>query len=122
MIPVLVALAGGLGAVVRFLVDAAVARRAQPTGFPLGTVVVNVTGSLLLGLVTGWWSFHTGDPDVRAVVGTGFLGGYTTFSTACVEASRLARAGRSWAVLLHAGGTLLAGVLAAGLGFWLGSL
>ena len=50
---------------------------------------------------------------------TGFLGGYTTFSTASVEGARLLRAGRPWSALLHAGGMLLAGVLAAALGLWL---
>ena len=84
MIGLLVALAGGLGAVVRFLVDAAVGGRARRFGMPLGTVVVNVTGSFLLGLLTGWWATHTADPGVRLVLGTGFLGGYTTISTASV--------------------------------------
>ncbi len=121
MIPLLVALAGGLGAVTRFVVDAAVTRRTRSVRLPVGTIVVNVTGSLLLGLVVGWWSSRTGDPTLRAILGTGFLGGYTTFSTASVEAARLVRAERPWSVLLHAGGTLVAGVLAAALGFWLGS-
>ncbi len=122
MIPLLLAFAGGLGAVTRFVVDAEVARRSSGLGLPLGTAVINITGSLLLGWVTGWWAFHTGDPGVRSMLGTGFLGGYTTFSTACVEAARLARAGRSWAVLLHAAGMLVLSVAGAALGFWLGSL
>ncbi|MBI5028025.1 MAG: CrcB family protein [Actinobacteria bacterium] len=121
MISLLVALAGGLGAVTRFVVDAEVGRRAS-LRLPVGTALINITGSFLLGFVTGWWSFHTGDPAVRAILGTGFLGGYTTFSTACVEASRLARAGRGWSVLVHAAGMLVLGVALAALGFWLGSL
>ena len=122
MIQLLVALAGGLGAVARFLVDAEIGRRASRAPLPLGTVVINVSGSLLLGLVTGWWSVHTGDPDVRSLLGLGFLGGYTTFSTACVEAARLAGAGRAWSVLAHVAGMLVLSVAAAGLGFWLGGL
>lgn len=120
MIPVLVALCGGVGSVVRFLVDALVQRRFQAGGIPVGTALINVTGSFLLGLVTGWWAFHTGDPGLRSMLGTGFLGGYTTFSTACVEASRLARAGRGWATLLHVAGMLVLSVAAAALGFWWG--
>ncbi len=121
MIPLLLALAGGVGAVTRFVVDAEVGRRAGEAGLPLGTVVINVSGSFLLGLLTGWWAFHTGDPGLKQVLGTGFLGGYTTFSTACVEASRLARAGRGWGVFAHAAGMLVLSVGLAALGYWLGS-
>lgn len=122
MTPVLVALAGGLGALVRFLVDAEIGRRTPRLGLPLGTLVVNITGSLLLGWVIGWWTFHTGDPGLKLILGTGFLGGYTTFSTACVEAARLARGGQTWRMALHASAMLLLSVTAAGLGTWLGSL
>lgn len=122
MIEFVVALTGGVGAVTRFLVDAAIGRRTRHFGMPLGTAAINVTGSLLLGLIAGWFAFHTGDPGVKAALGTGFLGGYTTFSTASVEAARLARTDRRALVLVHAGGTLVASVLGAGLGFWLGSL
>jgi CrcB protein len=121
MIQLLVALAGGFGAVARFVVDSEVARRTAHRALPLGTAVINVTGSFLLGLVTGWWAAHTGDPELKQLLGTGFLGGYTTFSTACVEAARLARAGRGWALLVHAGGMLVLSVAGAALGFWVGS-
>lgn len=121
VIPVLVALAGGLGAVVRFLVDAAIGGRARRLGLPLGTLAVNVTGSFVLGWLTGWWAVHTGDPGVRTVLGTGFLGGYTTFSTASVEAVRLARTGTRARAVIHAASTLLLSVAGAGLGFWLGA-
>lgn len=120
MIELLVAIAGGLGAVTRFVVDAEVGRRGSR--LPLGTAVINITGSFLLGLVTGWWSFHTGDTGARSMLGVGFLGGYTTFSTACVEAARLARAGRPWSVLVHSTGMLVLSVLGAAAGLWLGSL
>ncbi|QLQ16646.1 MAG: CrcB family protein [Micropruina sp.] len=122
MIGLLVALAGGLGAVTRFVVDAQVARRSAAAGRPLGTMFINITGSFLLGLVTGWWAAHTGDPGLKQVLGTGFLGGYTTFSTACVEAVRLLRAERGWSVLFHTGGTLVLAVAAALAGFGLGGL
>ena len=122
MIGLLVAVGGGLGAVGRFLLDTWIGHRTQGSPVPLGTLVINVTGSFLLGLLTGWWMFHTGDPGWKPVLGTGFLGGYTTFSTASVEAARLTRAGRGWTVLAHAGGTLLLSVTAAGLGLWLAAL
>lgn len=122
MIGIWVALAGGLGAVVRFVVDGWVDALARRSSVPLGTQVINVTGSFLLGLVTGWWMAHTGDPGLRAVLGTGFLGGYTTFSTASVEAARLALSGRGWVAVAHAAGMLVLAVSAAALGLWLGGL
>ena len=117
MIPLWMALAGGLGALTRFTIDTAIARRNR-TGFPLGTITINVTGAFLLGLIAGWLLGGALGP-IGAVAGTGFLGGYTTFSTASVEAARLLRAGRGFSVLLHAGGMLVAGILAAALGLWL---
>lgn len=118
MIGLLVAAAGGLGAVARFLMDTWIGHRSQGSPVPLGTLLVNVIGSFLLGLLTGWWMFRTGDAGWKLVLGTGFLGGFTTFSTACVEAARLTRAGRGWTVLVHAGGMLLLSVTCAGLGIW----
>lgn len=118
MIEVWVALAGGVGAATRFLVDAEVARRNRGR-MPLGTLAINITGSFLLSVVTGWWMFRGGSSDLKLILGTGFLGGYTTFSTASVEGARLARAGRSWGVLIHAGGMAVASIAAAGLGLWL---
>ena len=118
MIPVWVAVAGGLGAAARFMLDGALTARLSRS-LPTATLVINVLGSFLLGLVTG------GIDDgaaLRAALGVGFLGGFTTFSTASVEGWRLLRAGRAAAAALHAGGGLIAGVLAAFLGLWLMSL
>jgi len=113
----LVALAGGLGAAVRFLADSWIARHNR-TVFPLGTITVNVTGSLLLGLLAGW--LLRGDSTLATqALGVGFLGGYTTFSTASVEGVRLFRVGRRRDAALHAGGNLVLAVSAAALGVWL---
>jgi CrcB protein len=106
------ALAGGLGAAARFLLDTLVARHNR-LGTPLGTVVVNVTACFLLGLLTGWGLTHPGEDDVLAVLGVGFLGGYSTFSTASVEGVRLLLAGRPAAAALHAGGMLVVSLGAA---------
>jgi CrcB protein len=115
---VLIALAGGIGAATRFLVDSWVAARLRAT-LPAGTVVVNVSGSLALGLLTGWAVRHAGGGDLAAVLGTGFLGGYTTFSTASVEAVRLARGGRGGTALIHALLMVVLSLGAASLGLWL---
>ena len=99
---VVLALAGGLGAAARFVVDTLVTRRTRRVGVPVGTIVVNATACLLLGALTGWLLGHPGHDGVRAVLGVGFLGGYSTFSTASVEAARLLLAGRAPAAAPHA--------------------
>jgi fluoride exporter len=117
----LVALAGGLGAVARFLLDTAVRSRIG-TAFPAGTVLINLTGSLLLGLVVGLADGGAVPDALRVVVGTGFLGGYTTFSTASYETVRLAQQRRYRAALVNGLGMLVLALAAAGLGLWLGQL
>ncbi len=120
----LLAVAGGVGAGARFVVDGFVARRV-PFRVPLGTLVVNLTGSLLLGLLMGW-AFHRQGSSVaaslQAIAGTGFCGGYTTFSTAAVETVRLWAAEGATTGLGYAAGTLVGSVAAAATGLWLGSL
>ena len=119
MIALWVALAGGLGAVARFVVDGLVRTRAS-AAFPVGTVIVNVSGSFTLGLVSGLVLAHAAPDGLRLVVGTGFLGGYTTFSTASFETVRLVEQRRVDLALLNAAGTLLGTVCVAAAGLWLG--
>ena len=116
-----VAAAGGLGAVARLVVDGAL-RSWLRIGYPIGTTIINVTGSFLLGLVTGLALAHGLPPEWRAVLGTGFLGGYTTFSTASYETVRLAQQRRYRAALVNGVGMLVLALAAAGLGLWLGEL
>ncbi|MEB4616505.1 fluoride efflux transporter FluC [Leucobacter sp. M11] len=121
----LIALGGGVGAVLRFLVDSALTARAAAPGsrpFPRGIAVVNVTGSLLLGLVTGALAGMPGATDWLSVLGVGVLGGYTTLSTASVDSARLIAAGSPRAALGNALGVTLLCVLAAWGGLALGSL
>ena len=119
MTALLVALAGGLGAVARLVLDGWATSRSGGR-YPAGTLLVNVTGSLLLGLVTGLAAGALLPPRWALVLGTGFLGGYTTFSTAAVETVRLAAAGRWAAAAAHGVGMLGASVLAAALGLAVG--
>ena len=108
-------LAGGLGAVARFVVDAAVTAR-RPAPFPLATLLINVTGSLLLGLLTGLVLYDGVADGWRVVLGTGFCGGFTTFSTASVSGVRLAGAGRPRLAALYVLGTLALSTAAAAVG------
>ena len=119
MIVVWVALAGGLGAVSRFVVDGLVRTRVS-AAFPVGTVLINVSGSFVLGLVTGLVLARAAPDTVRLVVGTGFCGGYTTFSTASFETVRLVEQRRLGLALLNGVGTLITTVCVAALGLWLG--
>jgi CrcB protein len=87
-----VGLAGACGAVARYLVDGAVQDRVSGL-FPFGTLTVNMAGSLVLGLLAGFTLSHTGGTTAKTVVGTGFCGGLTTWSTASWETVRLAEEG-----------------------------
>jgi len=86
-----IALAGSAGAVARFVVDGLIRHRWPGPAFPWATLVINVSGSLLLGVVTGLVLYRGGPSDLRLIVGTGFCGGFTTFSTASFETVRLAQ-------------------------------
>jgi fluoride exporter len=117
---VLVAVAGGFGAVSRFVLDGFIRSRSR-VAFPLGTMIINVTGALLLGLVSGLVLRGALLADWRVVGGIGFLGGYTTFSTASFETVRLLQERRLVAALLNGLGMLVLGCAAAALGLFLGT-
>ncbi|ROS75257.1 CrcB family protein [Cellulomonas sp. PhB143] len=117
----LVMLCGGLGAATRFVVDGAVRTRLR-TAFPWATVTVNVSGSLLIGVVMGAVLFHGSGEGWHLLVATGFCGGYTTFSTAMVETVRLAQSGRARLAATNALGTLLLAVAACAAGLGLAAL
>ena len=106
-----VMLAGATGAGARFTVDGAVKRR-WAVSFPWATVAINVTGSLLLGLLAGVVMFDGASGSLQQIAGTGFCGGYTTFSTASFETVRLAEQRRSHEAVGNAIGSLLASVAA----------
>ena len=114
-------IAGGLGAVARFMLDGVIAAPVRGT-IPLGTMTVNISGSFLLGLLTGLVLASALPSSWLFVSGTGFLGGYTTFSTASSETVRLIQAGRTGAALLSGVGTAVVALVAAGLGLSIGSL
>jgi len=118
---VLLCLAGGLGATARFMLDAAIRTRVTAT-LPWGTIIINLTGSFLLGLLTGIATAHALPDAWKLVVGTGFLGGYTTFSTASFETVRLMQERRYGAALANGLGVLGGATAAAGLGLWCGGL
>jgi CrcB protein len=113
---VLLAFAGGVGALLRFGLDAAVARRSSGA-FPYGTFTVNVTGSATLGLLQGLGVTGTS----IFVAGTGFIGAYTTFSTWMLEAERLGEEGETAAGVANLVLSAAAGLAAAGAAWALGA-
>ncbi|MGZ1490930.1 fluoride efflux transporter CrcB [Brevibacterium sediminis] len=118
---VALAAAGGLGASSRMLIDGLIKSR-MSTALPWGTIIINVTGSLVLGLLTGLAGANLLPEAWHLVLGTGFLGGYTTFSTASFETVRLLQERRWVAGLVNGLGTLVFATAAAAIGMWLGGL
>jgi CrcB protein len=112
-----VALGAAVGAPARYHVDRWLQRRTG-AGFPYGTLAVNVIGSFVLGLVVA------GGPGARwqALLGVGFCGAFTTYSTFGYETVRLAEDGARTTALINVGCQLALGLSAAALGWWLGSL
>ena len=113
--------AGAVGAPVRYLVDGAVGERLGGT-FPWGTLIVNATGSLLLGFLTGLALYHAFPRTPRVVLGTGFCGAYTTFSTFTFETVRLVEDGAVNEAFRNVLGTLVTGAAAAAAGLALAAL
>lgn len=116
MIWVLVAIAGALGAASRFLVSQALLPRSSAQR-PWGTLVVNVTGALAAGSIAAAVTARWLAPETAVVVAGGFLGAYTTFSTAMVEAVQLAQRRSGAAALALVVGESIAALVAAGVGW-----
>jgi CrcB protein len=107
---------GGIGAILRFRLDGAVTSRAG-RDFPYGTLAVNVTGAVLLGLMVGLALRG----DAAVLIGTAAIGSYTTFSTWMLETQRLVEEGEVANAFANAGVSLALGIAAVALGRWLGA-
>src|SRR5580765_8842687 len=118
MLLLAVSAAAGAGAVLRYLVDRVVANRLR-TEWPFGTFVVNVSGSLLLGIVVGLSAHHGLGSTTLDVVGAGFAGGFTTLSTWAWESIALAETGEWRGSVFNIAGSIAAGLLAAAAGLGL---
>lgn len=110
-----VAAGGAAGAAARFALDGALTSRRSGT-FPLATLLINVTGSALLGVLTGLVLFQHLPDGWRVVLGTGFCGGFTTFSTVSVASVRLTQNHQPALAALNVLGTLFLCGAAAGAG------
>lgn len=114
----LVALGGAVGAPLRYLTDRLVQSRHDQV-FPWGTLTVNVVGSLVLGVIVALSADGVLPASVSLLVGTGFCGALTTFSTFSFETLRLLEEGSPLPALLNVAVSLVGGVGAAALGYYL---
>jgi CrcB protein len=110
-----VLLGGGTGAVLRFLLDGAVTTRLSG-GFPFGTLLVNLSGAFILGLLDGLVL----PKDLALLIGTGVIGSYTTFSTWMLESQRLGEERQGRYAVVNLGLSLAGGLLLGGFGLWMG--
>ncbi len=107
---------GGVGATVRFLLDGFIAGRLG-RGFPFGTLIINLSGALLLGLLTGLALRGS----ALLLAGTATLGSYTTFSTWMLETHRLAEDADLRGAVVNVAASVVLGVAAAALGRAIGA-
>ena len=114
----LVAMGGAIGAAARYGVSLALP--ARESGWPLATFLINVSGSLLIGLLAGWLATRdaAGEPW-RLLLGVGVLGGFTTFSAYSLETLRMIERGDIAGASSYAVGSVIAGLAAVTLGLFL---
>jgi CrcB protein len=108
-------IAGAIGAPARYLVDELVRER-RAGAFPWGTFAINVSGSFILGVVTGLALYHGLGPIPKAAIGVGFCGAFTTFSTFSYETIRLVETGSVRLAVGNVIGSVVAGLAAAAIG------
>lgn len=120
MLILVVALGGALGAMARYGLSGWV-QGLMNTTFPLGTLVVNVVGSFLLGFALYLLESTAPTTEVRSFVTIGFLGAFTTFSTFSYEAVVLLQGGEWTRGGLYVGGSLVLGLMGILMGLGLGS-
>ena len=118
----LVFIGGGLGSVMRYGTVALLARWLPAAKFPWGVFVANIAGSFILGWLCALPVAKNADNTAWLLTATGFLGGYTTFSTLSANTWSLMQSGNVPLALLNALGSLVIDVAAAALGWWCGRL
>jgi CrcB protein len=117
----LVCVAGAMGAPLRYMVDTLISRRVEGA-FPLGTLVVNISGSFVLGLLSGLAIYHGLPGTPKLVLGTGLVGAYTTFSTFSLETVTLVEEGEARLAVGNVVANGLVGAVAAAAGLALAAL
>ena len=114
-----VAIGGALGASARYLTGLW-ATRQLPAGFPYGTLIVNIVGSLIMGILMGWLLTRDSSETAKLFLATGFLGGFTTFSAFSLDAINLLERKAYMPFFLYVGGSIIIAILALAIGLWIG--
>jgi CrcB protein len=113
-----VGVGGGIGALIRYYVASWIQPAWWP-GFPFGIFIVNITGGLVMGLLTALMALKlNASPEMRAFLTTGILGGYTTFSTFSLDSALLIERGAWGQAALYVIGSAVLSILAIFVGFW----
>jgi fluoride exporter len=115
--PLLVVLGAAVGAPCRWAVDRAVQAR-HDSVFPWGTFTINVLGSLALGVLLGATTFAAAPAELVALLGTGFAGAFTTFSTFAFETARLLQEGARLVAVVNVAASVAVGLVAAMAGWY----
>ena len=113
----LVALGGAVGSIGRYLVS-----KWLESGFPWGTLTMNIIGSLLIGLLTGLVAKGTLTPEMKLLLVTGFCGGFTTFSTFANESFSMMKAGDAVLASVYIGASVAVGIMAVYIGLQIAKL
>jgi CrcB protein len=121
MLVLLIALGGAVGSVARYLVGGWIQEHAG-AAFPWGTLVVNMTGSLLLAFLVKWLEGVAAPPEWRGFLALGFCGAYTTFSTFGYEAVELLQGGQWMRAGAYIGGSVLFSLVGVFWGFRLATM
>jgi CrcB protein len=115
----LVAAGGAVGAVMRHLISGASLKMMGPD-WPYGTFIINISGSLLMGVLAGWLAFRVdGGAHWRLLLGTGVLGGFTTFSAYSLETALLIEKKEYIPAAVYSLGSVALGVIGLFAGLWL---
>lgn len=115
MILLYLAIGGAVGTLARYGAGS-VAAGWGPSTYPWGTLAINVVGSFILGAVLAFADRAVISPEVRLVLGVGFCGAFTTFSTFSVEALALIQGGQTGRAVIYVTGSVIAGLVAAAVG------
>lgn len=108
----------GVGGALRHAVNTLSMRIVGP-GFPAGTMMVNIAGSLAMGIIIGWLAYKgEAAQPWRLFLTTGLLGGFTTFSAFSLDVALLYERGQYALLALYAGGSVLISIAALALGLW----
>jgi len=114
---ILVGAGGAAGSILRYLITLSLQDKSV---FPIATIAINALGCFILGLVAGWAVKHSNlSQDVVLMAGTGFCGGFTTFSSFALDSNRLVEKGHGTMSIIYIALSVFTGIALCRSGYWL---